>query len=56
MRKQTEKSVAFDPRNRDPGWVKIKIRDEYPGSYFRELKKNFLSLIYKFFDAFYKLK
>jgi hypothetical protein len=27
----------------DPGWVKkIKIRDEHPGSIFRELRNNFL--------------
>jgi hypothetical protein len=39
---------------RDLGWAKIKIRigDELPGSYFRELKKQFLGLkILKFFDA-----
>ncbi len=48
----------FDPRIRDPGWVKIKIRirgirnpDEHPGSYFRELRNNFfLVKILKFFD------
>jgi hypothetical protein len=34
---------------RDPGWVKkirIRIRDEQPGSYFRELGKNFFGLKY----------
>jgi hypothetical protein len=28
----------FDPWIRDQGWVKIRIRDEQPGSYFRELR------------------
>jgi hypothetical protein len=35
-------------------WVKIRIRirDEQPGSYFRELRKQFFGLKYsKFFDA-----
>ncbi len=43
-------SVA-DP---DPGWVKIRIRirDEQPGSYFRELRNNFLGVkILNSFDA-----
>jgi hypothetical protein len=34
---------------RDPGWVKkkrIRIRDEQPGSYFRELKRQFFGLKY----------
>jgi hypothetical protein len=33
-----------DPWIRDQGWVKIKtwIRDEHPGSYFRELRKKLL--------------
>jgi hypothetical protein len=39
----------------DPGWVKIKIRirDEHPGSYFRELTVEtiFGVKILKFFDA-----
>jgi hypothetical protein len=32
----------------DPGWEKIliRIRDEHPGSYFRELRNNFLGLNY----------
>jgi hypothetical protein len=30
----------------DPGWVKIRIRDEQPGSYFQELKKQFFGLKY----------
>jgi hypothetical protein len=32
----------FDPWIRDPGWLKIKIRikDDHPGSYFRELRNN----------------
>jgi hypothetical protein len=39
-----------------PGWVKnpdpgIRIRDEQPRSYFRELRNNFLGKILKFFDA-----
>ncbi len=35
----------FDPWIRDPGWVKkirIRIRDERPGLYFRKLRNNFL--------------
>ncbi len=38
----------FDPVIQDPGWVKIRfrIRDEQPGSYFRELKKQFFVLKY----------
>jgi hypothetical protein len=32
----------FDPWIRDPGWVKNRIRDEQPGSYFRELRKPIL--------------
>jgi hypothetical protein len=37
----------FDPRIPDPGWVKksrsgSSIGDEHPGSYFRELRNNFL--------------
>ncbi len=30
-------------RSLDPGWekIKIRIRDEYPGSYFREIRNNF---------------
>jgi hypothetical protein len=34
---------------RDPGWIKkikIRIRDEHPGSYFRELRNNFLGYKY----------
>ncbi len=34
----------FDPWIRDPGWVKNK--DEHPGSYFRELRNNFLGYKY----------
>jgi|688.fasta_scaffold785136_1 hypothetical protein len=32
----------------DPGWVKIRIRirDEYPGSYFREFRNHFVGLKY----------
>jgi hypothetical protein len=44
----------FDPWICDPEWVKIKIRirDEHPGTYFRELRNNFLGLkILKFFDT-----
>jgi hypothetical protein len=29
----------------------VRIRDEYFGSYFRELRNSFLGLKYKFFDA-----
>jgi hypothetical protein len=36
----------FDPWIQDPGWEKIGIRDEQPGSYFRELKKQFFGLKY----------
>ncbi len=45
--------VPFDPWIRDPGWVKIKIRirDEHPGSYFREFKTNFWVKILTFFDV-----
>jgi hypothetical protein len=42
----------------DPGWVEIsgsrsgnRIRDEQPGSYYRELRNNFWVKILKFFDA-----
>ncbi len=28
----------------DPGWEKIRIRDKYPGSYFRELSNIFFGL------------
>jgi hypothetical protein len=38
-------------KNQDPGWVKIWIRDEQPGSYFRELRNNFWVKILKFLDA-----
>jgi hypothetical protein len=33
-------------------WVKIniRIRDEHPGSYFRELRNNFWDKILQFFD------
>ncbi len=43
--------VLFDPWIRDPGWAKIRIRDEQPGSYIREIRNNFLGLILGFFDA-----
>jgi hypothetical protein len=45
--------VLFDSRIWDPGWVKIKIsiRDEHPGSYFRELGNIFGLKILKFIDA-----
>jgi hypothetical protein len=35
---------------RDPRWVKnkIRIRDEHPRSYFRELSNNFLGLKYRY--------
>jgi hypothetical protein len=38
----------FDPWIRNPGWVKVRIwiRDEQPGSYFRELRNHFLGLKY----------
>jgi hypothetical protein len=38
----------FDPWIRDPGWVKvrIRIRDEQPGSYFLELRNLFFGLKY----------
>jgi hypothetical protein len=40
----------FDPWIRNPGWVKkiknrVRIRDEHPRSYFRELRNNFLMWI-----------
>jgi hypothetical protein len=38
----------FDPWIQDPGWLKVWIRDEQPGSYFRELRN---INILKFFDA-----
>jgi hypothetical protein len=43
----------FDPWIRDPGWVKIKIRirEEHPGSQFRELINNFLGQKLEVFDA-----
>jgi hypothetical protein len=31
--------------------IKIRIRDEHPGSYFRELRNNFWVKILKYFDA-----
>ncbi len=37
----------FDPRIRDGQKIRIRIRDEQPGSYFRDLKNN----IFKFFDV-----
>jgi hypothetical protein len=41
-------SVA-DP---DPGWVKVRIRMNNPGSYFQDLRNHFLGVnILKFFDA-----
>jgi hypothetical protein len=48
----------FDPDTRDPGWVKkirIRIWDEQPGPYFRELKNNFFGVkILKFFYGGWK--
>jgi hypothetical protein len=42
----------FDPWIRDSGWVKVRIRDEQPVSYFIELRKPFFGVkILKFFDA-----
>ena len=47
----------FDPWIRDPGWekVRIRIRDEQPGSYFLELRNHFFAFfgvkILKFFNA-----
>jgi hypothetical protein len=45
----------FDPWIRDPGGIKkikLRIRDEHPGSYFREIRNNFLGVkIIKFLDA-----
>jgi hypothetical protein len=42
----------FDPWIRDPGWLKkIKIRDDHPRSYFRELRNNFWVKIILFFAA-----
>jgi hypothetical protein len=45
--------VLSDPRIRiwDPGWGKIRIRDEHPGSYFRELRNIFWVKILKFFAS-----
>jgi hypothetical protein len=42
------KHCLFDPWILDPGWGKIKIRsrDELPGSYIREIKNNFFELKY----------
>jgi hypothetical protein len=40
LRIRIRNPVPFDPWIRDPGWVKkikIRIRDEHPGSYFQEL-------------------
>jgi hypothetical protein len=43
----------FDPWIWDPGFViRIRIQDGQPGSYFRELKKQFFGFkIHKIFDA-----
>ncbi len=53
-RAKKEKGEKFC-RVPDPGWVKkirIRIRDEQPGSYFGELRNNFFGVkILKFFDA-----
>jgi hypothetical protein len=38
-------------RIRDGSKIRIRIRDEPPGSYFRELRNNFLGYILQFFDA-----
>jgi hypothetical protein len=39
-----ESDAFFDHWIWDPGWVKVEIRisDEHPGSYFRELRNSFL--------------
>ncbi len=44
-------SVHFESWIRDPGSEKIRIRDEQPGSYFRELSNNFWVKILESFDA-----
>jgi hypothetical protein len=51
LRIRIRASVPIWPR--DQGWVKIRIRirDEQPGSYFRELRTIFWVKILKFFDA-----
>jgi hypothetical protein len=43
--------VPFCPL--DPAWkkIRIRIRDEQPGSNFRELRNNFLVTMLKFFDV-----
>jgi hypothetical protein len=41
-------SILYSVVDPDPGWVKISIRiqDEHPGSFFRELRNPFLGLKY----------
>jgi hypothetical protein len=41
----------FDPWIRDGYKIRIRIRDEHPGSYFQEIKTFFWVKLLKFFDA-----
>jgi hypothetical protein len=54
-KKSSEKIRIRDPvreKKPDPGWEEIRIRDEHPRSFSRELRKHFLGLkILNFFDA-----
>jgi hypothetical protein len=45
----------FDPWILDPGWVKVRIRtrDEQPGSYFLELRNHFLG--FKYFNSLMRI-
>jgi hypothetical protein len=47
----TSGSGIWDPGSGMGKKIKIRIRDIHPGSYFRELRNNFLGKILKFFDA-----
>jgi hypothetical protein len=48
--------VIPEPPHRDPGWEKfrIRIRDEQPGSYFRELGNKFWG--FKYFNSLMKIR
>jgi hypothetical protein len=51
LRIQIRDPVPFYPCIRDENKIKIRIRDEHPGSYFRELRNNFWIKMLKFLNA-----